>query len=342
MCVSFLSSRSSFTLCWSLSVFPFSWCLSFVLFLFFLLRSPVIWFIVFTAVNFHLVLFFFQFFIWPPPPLAPPVIGCCIVVVVLGGGRVILDPSCIAPGPFLPLWPLTFVALSSVPWPLPLRGVCLLVTCSCCSGALVTIPAVSWRTYTHHTLPPHSQTTAAPMMTPLITAHRHLSANLAHSPCLSTWVPSLRAAKVAKAAAAVANSSSSPVKELRDLSAMDAFRSRSISVSEHAVRRLEKSLMGNQTKKQQQPKHLLLSSMGWLMGCRVIVMRVRWVVCCQGNTWRGWCMLEGRFVCRPFWFVLGWDHTRAVLLFVFYDLLLHAVFAADIRKYLMFLHLILL
>ncbi|KAM8878322.1 tuberin isoform 2-T2 [Spinachia spinachia] len=52
---------------------------------------------------------------------------------------------------------------------------------------------------------------------------------------------SLRAAKVAKAAAAVANSSSSPVKELRDLSAMDAFRSRSISVSEHAVRRMQTS-----------------------------------------------------------------------------------------------------
>ncbi|TKS69065.1 Tuberin Tuberous sclerosis 2 protein -like protein [Collichthys lucidus] len=48
-------------------------------------------------------------------------------------------------------------------------------------------------------------------------------------------------AKVAKAAAAVANSSSSPVKELRDLSAMDAFRSRSISVSEHAVRRMHTS-----------------------------------------------------------------------------------------------------
>ncbi|KAG8015185.1 Tuberin [Nibea albiflora] len=47
--------------------------------------------------------------------------------------------------------------------------------------------------------------------------------------------------KMAKAAAAVANSSSSPVKELRDLSAMDAFRSRSISVSEHAVRRMHTS-----------------------------------------------------------------------------------------------------
>lgn len=58
---------------------------------------------------------------------------------------------------------------------------------------------------------------------------------------------------MAKAAAAVANSSSSPVKELRDLSAMDAFRSRSISVSEHAVRRLEKSLLGNQTKNNNSP-----------------------------------------------------------------------------------------
>lgn len=60
---------------------------------------------------------------------------------------------------------------------------------------------------------------------------------------------------MAKAAAVVANSSSSPVKELRDLSAMDAFRSRSISVSEHAVRRLEKSFVGNQAKKKNQQRH---------------------------------------------------------------------------------------
>ncbi|MEQ2235765.1 hypothetical protein ILYODFUR_005577 [Ilyodon furcidens] len=53
--------------------------------------------------------------------------------------------------------------------------------------------------------------------------------------------PSLRAGKVAKPATSVANSSSSPVKELRDLSAMEAFRSRSISVSEHAVRRMHTS-----------------------------------------------------------------------------------------------------
>ncbi|XP_044046243.1 tuberin isoform X2 [Siniperca chuatsi] len=63
----------------------------------------------------------------------------------------------------------------------------------------------------------------------------------ARSTSLNERPKSLRAAKVAKAAAAVANSSSSPVKELRDLSAMDAFRSRSISVSEHAVRRMQTS-----------------------------------------------------------------------------------------------------
>ncbi|XP_061576652.1 tuberin isoform X3 [Cololabis saira] len=63
----------------------------------------------------------------------------------------------------------------------------------------------------------------------------------ARSTSLNERPKSLRAAKVAKAAAAVANSSSSPVKELRDLSAMDAFRSRSISVSEHAVRRMHPS-----------------------------------------------------------------------------------------------------
>ncbi|XP_068606773.1 tuberin isoform X2 [Brachionichthys hirsutus] len=61
----------------------------------------------------------------------------------------------------------------------------------------------------------------------------------ARSTSLNERPKSLRAAKVAKAAAA--NSSSSPVKELRDLSAMDAFRSRSISVSEHAVRRVHTS-----------------------------------------------------------------------------------------------------
>uniref|UniRef100_A0A1A8ITX1 Tuberin n=1 Tax=Nothobranchius kuhntae TaxID=321403 RepID=A0A1A8ITX1_NOTKU len=62
----------------------------------------------------------------------------------------------------------------------------------------------------------------------------------ARSTSLNERPKSLRAAKVSKAAA-VANSSSSPVKELRDLSAMDAFRSRSISVSEHANRRMHTS-----------------------------------------------------------------------------------------------------
>ncbi|TWW59571.1 Tuberin Tuberous sclerosis 2 protein -like protein [Takifugu flavidus] len=63
----------------------------------------------------------------------------------------------------------------------------------------------------------------------------------ARSTSLNERPKSLRAAKVVKATAAVTNNSSSPVKELRDLSAMDAFRSRSISVSEHAVRRMHTS-----------------------------------------------------------------------------------------------------
>lgn len=37
----------------------------------------------------------------------------------------------------------------------------------------------------------------------------------------------------------------------------------------------------------------------------------------------------GRFVCQPFPFVLGCDHTCAVLRFCSYDLLLHAVFAEE-------------
>ncbi|XP_015251846.1 PREDICTED: tuberin isoform X1 [Cyprinodon variegatus] len=63
----------------------------------------------------------------------------------------------------------------------------------------------------------------------------------ARSTSLNERPKSLRAGKVAKPSASVANSSSSPVKELRDLSAMEAFRSRSISVSEHAVRRMHTS-----------------------------------------------------------------------------------------------------
>lgn len=63
----------------------------------------------------------------------------------------------------------------------------------------------------------------------------------ARSTSLNERPKSLRAAKVAKAAAVAVANSQSPVKELRDLSAMDAFRSRSISVSEHAVRRMHTS-----------------------------------------------------------------------------------------------------
>ncbi|XP_030635346.1 tuberin [Chanos chanos] len=59
----------------------------------------------------------------------------------------------------------------------------------------------------------------------------------ARSTSLNERPKSLRTAKVAKQAAAA----NSPVKELKDLSAMDAFRSRSISVSEHAVRRMQTS-----------------------------------------------------------------------------------------------------
>ncbi|XP_056443146.1 tuberin isoform X2 [Gadus chalcogrammus] len=75
---------------------------------------------------------------------------------------------------------------------------------------------------------------------PFDDGHEHSSFR-ARSTSLNERPKSLRAAKVARAAAAVANSSSSPVKELRDVSAMDAFRSRSISVSEHAVRRMQTS-----------------------------------------------------------------------------------------------------
>ncbi|KAJ8383689.1 hypothetical protein AAFF_G00215310 [Aldrovandia affinis] len=60
----------------------------------------------------------------------------------------------------------------------------------------------------------------------------------ARSTSLNERPKSLRAAKVAKQGP----SNNSPVKELKDLSAMDAFRSRSISVSEHAVRRMHTSI----------------------------------------------------------------------------------------------------
>lgn len=122
---------------------------------FFFLRSPVIWFMMFTAVNFHLVLFFLHLTSLPSPAL-PPAIGCCVVVVVLGGGCVILDPFYIAPGPSLLMWRLPFdlcgAVLCTLPnppsvWRLPL------VACSCCSGVGAMIPTVSWFTFTQHTPP---------------------------------------------------------------------------------------------------------------------------------------------------------------------------------------------
>lgn len=146
-----------------------------------------------------------------------------------------------------PLYPAPF------PWHMPFGHLLMLLWCSdrdsCCLLLYLHTPH-SPPTFPNHRHP-HDD---PPHYCPLPPYRQPGSVPLAlgySSP------PSLRAAKVAKAAAAVANSSSSPVKELRDLSAMDAFRSRSISVSEHAVRRLEKSLLGNQIKKQQ-PKHLML------------------------------------------------------------------------------------
>uniref|UniRef100_A0A671KC66 Tuberin-like n=1 Tax=Sinocyclocheilus anshuiensis TaxID=1608454 RepID=A0A671KC66_9TELE len=59
----------------------------------------------------------------------------------------------------------------------------------------------------------------------------------ARSTSLNERPKSLRTTKVAKQGP----STNSPVKDLKDLSAMDAFRSRSISVSEHAVRRMQTS-----------------------------------------------------------------------------------------------------
>lgn len=96
---------------------------------------------------------------------------------------------------------------------------------------------------------------------------------------------------MAKAAAAVANSSSSPVKELRDLSAMDAFRSRSISVSEHAVRRLEKSPPGK-SKNRKPNTSCFLHGMGDGLGsCHAGPWgSFGWFV--DRGSWNGWCMLE--------------------------------------------------
>lgn len=155
--------------------------------------------------------------------------------------------------------PLTFVALPSVPclssvWPVTLGHLLMSVWC------------LGDDTFDHlhssHTLAPHSQT-----ITTLTPTWAHPTFPFNYPSPLS-----LRAAKVVKATAAVTNNSSSPVKELRDLSAMDAFRSRSISVSEHAVRRLGKILWVTEKKKKNHHRHyhsIVARSMGWLMGCHV-------------------------------------------------------------------------
>lgn len=155
--------------------------------------------------------------------------------------------------------PLTFVALPSVPclssvWPVTLGHLLMSVWC------------LGDDTFDHlhssHTLAPHSQT-----ITTLTPTRAHPTFPFNYPSPLS-----LRAAKVVKATAAVTNNSSSPVKELRDLSAMDAFRSRSISVSEHAVRRLGKILWVTEKKNKSpptQPQYFVARSMGWLMGCNV-------------------------------------------------------------------------
>lgn len=253
--------------------------------LFFLLRSPVIWFIVFTAVNFHLVLFFFQFFIWPLSCLLR--FGAALWLWFWGVvvSSWILPALFLAP-PFLcDLCPLTFVALPSVPclpsvWHVAFGHVMLLW------WRFLPSPGIPpHTTYSPSTLPNHQHAYDDPPSH----CHRHLITNPGPFPSpfdMGTHHrPSLRAAKVAKAAAAVANSSSSPVKELRDLSAMDAFRSRSISVSEHAVRRLEKSLLGNQAKNNNNNPNICCFLHGMVDGvsghCHAGPLGGRWVVWLQ-------------------------------------------------------------
>lgn len=232
VCIFFLNSWSYFTLCCSLSVLLF---FEMDLFYYRLFLTPLSCdlIIVFTAVNFDLVLFFFQFFIWSSLPW----------LLRLGA----------------PLWLwLWFWGWSCHPGSFPHCSFYSSLTFAahplspahCPSVWHVHLLMLLWCLHMTHSAPtlPHDfcPYNDPPPYCPLPPYHQP-------GPFPSSFAtgysspPSLRAAKVAKAAAVVANSSSSPVKELRDLSAMDAFRSRSISVSEHAVRRLEKSLLGNQT-----------------------------------------------------------------------------------------------
>lgn len=137
---SFLNSRS----CFLPSAVA---CLFFLQFVFFyplsLLRSPVTWFIVFTAVNFHLVFFLSLLHLTPSPGLLQ--LGATLWLWFWG----VVVSSWILPtlllAPSLPLWPscpFTFVAP-----PLPHLLCVACVTCSHCSGAGVT----------HHT--PHTAPT---------------------------------------------------------------------------------------------------------------------------------------------------------------------------------------
>lgn len=74
-----------------------------------------------------------------------------------------------------------------------------------------------------------------------------------------------------------------------------------------------------------------------LMGSRVIVRLwggVAGEICCQGHL--EWVVhAGGRFMCRPFWFVLGCVYICAGFnVVVFSDFLLHAVFVEDVGKHL--------
>ncbi len=87
---------------------------------------------------------------------------------------------------------------------------------------------LSWHSTTNRTPPStHADVVKCPKFPPTLTTLCW------RTPDLVCPRGSLRTTKVAKQGP----SANSPVKDLKDLSAMDAFRSRSISVSEHAVRR---------------------------------------------------------------------------------------------------------
>lgn len=153
----FSNYQTTFIFC---SSFPLSWC--FCPFSF-LLPSLVIWFIWFTSVNFHLCFFFLS--ILHLTPLLPPAVWCCVVVVVLGVVRVVLDPSCIAPGPSLSMWLMPFDLCGPTLCTLPL----LYVACDLWSPAHVGLVLGWWClrppphiTYSRSTLPNHRHVNTNP------------------------------------------------------------------------------------------------------------------------------------------------------------------------------------